>query len=121
MCYNVVMSKRLILFLELAAITVILLMLRFTNPSSAGPVGVLVFFTMIYVVMFGIAHVFVGVFMRLLGKRMGMREQVYTAIVAMGPIVLLLLQSLGSVSILTVCAVVVLVGMACFLVSKRVA
>lgn len=44
MCYNVVMSKRLILFFELVAITVILLMLRFTNPSSAGPVGVLVFF-----------------------------------------------------------------------------
>ena len=51
--------------------------------------------------------------------RMGRKHYLYAAVLAFGPIMLLLAQSLGSVSFLTVGLMVIFVFLACFLISKK--
>lgn len=115
------MSKRLIPVLSLFAAVVLLVMLNFTTPTGIGPLGVLVFFTMFYVLMFGLAVGIVKIFAKLLGKPMRRKEYLYGVVVAFGPIMLMLAQSLGSVSLLTIALTVLFVLLGCFLVSKRLA
>ena len=119
LCYNELMSKRLILMLSLLAAVILLAMLNFTTPVDIGPFGVLVFFTTFYVLMLGIATILVRLVARILGKEPGRKEQLYAATIAFGPIMLMLAKSLGSMSILTVGATVVFVLLGCFLISKR--
>lgn len=119
LCYNKLMSKRLILMLSLLSAVILLIMLNFTTPVSIGPFGVLVFFTIFYLLMLGIATVLVGIVARLTGKDFGRKEQLYAATIAFGPIMLMLAQALGSMSILTVGSTVVFVLLGCFLISKR--
>lgn len=113
------MSKRLILTLSLLSAVILLIMLNFTTPVGVGPFGVLVFFTIFYLLMFGVATVLVGIGARLLGKESGRKEQLYAATIAFGPIMLMLAQAIGSMSLLTVGATVVFVLLGCFLISKR--
>lgn len=118
-CYIENMPKHLIPVLSLTAVAVLLAMLNFTTPTGVGPLGVLVFFVAIYLLMFGIANLLVGIFMKLLGRNKGRRRYLYSAILAFGPIMLLLAQSLGSISPLTVGLTLVFVILGCFLVAKR--
>ena len=113
------MSKRLIPVLSLLAAVILLVMLNFTSPTGIGPFGVLVFFTTFYVLMFGIAVGIVKIFAVLLRKQMGRKEYLYGVVIAFGPIMLMLAQSLGSISLLTVALTVLFVLLGCFLVSKR--
>ncbi len=113
------MPKHLIPVLSLTAVAVLLAMLNFTTPADVGPLGVLVFFIAIYLLMYGIACLIVGIFMKLLGRKKGRRLYLYSAILAFGPIILLLAQSLGSISLLTIGLTLVFVVLGCFLVAKR--
>lgn len=113
------MSKRLIPVLSLLAAVILLVMLNFTTPAGIGPFGVLVFFTAVYVLMFGFFSLLVIVFTRITGKQTGKRTYFYSAVLAFGPIMLLLAQSLQSMSLWTVGLMVMFEILACFLVSKR--
>lgn len=115
------MPKHLIPVLSLLAAVILLVMLNFTTPTGIGPLGVLVFFTTFYVLMFGLAVGVVRVFAKLVGKQMGRKEYLYGVVIAFGPIMLMLAQSLGSISVLTVALTVLFVLLGCFLVSKRLA
>lgn len=115
------MLRRLILVTSLLAAVLLLLMMNFTTPAGIGPLGVLLFFLMIYLVMFGVAFLLVAIFTKITGKRIGKRTYLYAAVIAFGPIMLLLAQSLGTVSWLTVGLMAVFVLLACFLVNKRLA
>ena len=115
------MVNRLITFFSLLALIIIMVMLNLTAPAEIGPLGVLVFFTMIYVVVFGVATGLVALMRRVTGNRGGMRRKDYffAAVIAFGPIMLLLVQSFGSFSLWTIGLVIAFVGLGCFLVSKR--
>ena len=112
------MPKHLIPIMSLLAAIVLLLMLNFTTPAGVGPLGVLIFFVACYVLVLGVALGLVRFFMRLSGKRMGRRGYLYAGVIAFGPIMLLLIQSLGTLNILTALLVGVLVFLTCFLISK---
>lgn len=113
------MPKRLIPVLSLIAAIVLLLMLNFTTPASVGPLGVLVFFLSCYVLVLGIVLMLVKIFMKLGGKKMGHKGYMYAAVIAFGPIMLLLVRSLGSLSPVTIGMVIMVVCIICFLISKR--
>lgn len=117
-CYNEVMPKSLIPVLSLLAAVILLLMLNFTTPTGVGPFGVLVFFAACYMVVLGISLAIVKLFVKILGKQMGHKSYLYAAIIAFGPIMLLLVQSLGALSPMTAGIVIVVVFLICFLVSK---
>lgn len=105
--------------MSLLAAVILLVMLNFTTPTGIGPFGVLLFFTTFYILVFGIAVGVVRIFMRLGGKARSHKEYFYGAVIAFGPIMLMLAQSLGSISPLTVTLMVVFVLLGCFLVNKR--
>lgn len=113
------MPKRLIPVLSLASVVVLLLMLNFTTPTGVGPLGVLVFFVAIYLLMFGIFTLLVKFFGRILGRKPSRKQYFYSVVLAFGPIMLLLAQSLGSMSFLTIWLMVVFEFLACFLIKKR--
>ena len=113
------MLKHLIPVLSLIAAVVLLVMLNFTTPAGIGPLGVLVFFTTIYVLMLGISVALVKLFLRLTGRQAGRKSYLYGAVIAFGPIMLLLAQSLKTMSPLTVALVALFVFVGCFVVNKR--
>jgi len=117
--YNRSMPKHLVPVMSLLAAVILLVMLNFTTPAGVGPFGVLVFFTTFYVLMFGIALVLVRFFARLARAQLGKKEYAYGAVVAFGPIMLMLAQSMGSMSLLTVGLTVLFVVLGLFLVSKK--
>lgn len=119
LCYNELMPKHLILVMSLLAAVVILAMLNFTTPEVVGPFGVLVFFTMFYVVTMGIVTAVVKLFVRAMGRQMGKKDYLYAAVIAFGPIMLMLAQSLGTMSPLTIALTVVFVFLTCFFISKK--
>ena len=100
---------------------VILAMINLTTPTSVGPLGVLVFFTMIYIAIYGVVNLIVAAFMKAGGKRNGGRKNhYYAAMISFGPIMLLLVQSFGSLNIVTILMTVVFVMLGCFIINKRV-
>lgn len=113
------MPRHLVPVLSLLAAVVLLTMLNFTTPTGLGPFGVLVFFTSFYVLMFGIAMALVGIFLKMIGRKVTRKSYLYGAVIAFGPIMLMLVQSLGSMSPLTIGLTVVFVLLGCFLVNKR--
>ena len=115
------MPKHLVPVMSLIAAVILLAMLYFTTPAGIGPLGVLVFFTAVYIVMLGVAQMFVRFGAKLTKRNLAQREYLYSAVIAFGPIMLLLAQSLGSLSPVTVGLTVVFVFLACFLIGKRAA
>ena len=114
------MFNRLMLLLSFVAVIIILAMINLTTPTSVGPLGVLVFFTMIYIVIYGIVNLFVAIFMKASGKKTGGRkDRYYAATISFGPIMLLLVQSFGSLSIVTFGMTLIFVILGCFVINKR--
>ena len=113
------MVNRLILLLTIISAAGIVAIMNFFAPMDLGPFGVLVFFTMAYVALFGICtflqRIFVGITRR--GGLKG-RDYIYAAIIALGPLMLLMVQSFGSFSLWTTSLVVIFVCLACFMVKK---
>lgn len=114
--------KRLIIFADIVAITVILVVMNMTTPSEIGPLGVLVFFTMIYLLMLGLATAVMTILKKAGGKRKEMvrRDYVYASVMAFAPIMLLLVRSFGEMNVVVVGLVGVFVGLGCLLVNKWV-
>lgn len=119
MWYNEVMPKHLVLVLSLLAAVILLTMLNFVTPAGVGPLGVLLLFVLFYILMFGVSFFVVKVFMKATGKQVVRKSYIYAAVIAFGPIMLLASRSLGTVSLLTVGAIIMAVFLACFLVNKR--
>lgn len=113
------MPKHLVLVLSLLAAVILLTMLNFTTPAGVGPLGVLLFFILFYILMFGISFLVVKIFMRATGKQVVRKSYIYAAVIAFGPILLLASQSLGAISLMTVGAIIMVVFLSCFLVNKK--
>ena len=121
LCYNKLMLNRMILLASLVSIIFIMVILNFTTPAGIGPFGVLIFFAMVYVVMFGIATVLVGMFSKAMGKKDGISRKgyYYAVMLAFGPMLLLLVQAIGGINIPTIGLVTSFVLLGCFLIKKR--
>ncbi len=113
------MFNRLTLVLSFVAVVVILAMINFTTPTGVGPLGVLVFFMMIYVVLYGVINLIVQLFMKAGGKKQ-LKSRYYAAMISFGPIMLLLVQSFGSLNIITALMIGVFIFLGCFVIKKRI-
>ena len=115
------MLNSLILLISLVATIVLTAMLNFTNPSEVGPLGVLVFFTTIYAIVLGISTWIIRLYRKTMGKKQKMRtkDYCYSAIIAFGPIMVLLMKSFGTLSLFTILLVGIFIFLGCFLVSRR--
>ena len=114
------MFNRIMLLLSLVSVIVILVMMNFTTPTGVGPLGVLVFLVMLYILIFVVTNAIVAAFIKVAGKgKDEKKNRCYAATISFGPIMLLLVQSFGSLNILTALGVVVVIILGCFVISKR--
>lgn len=113
--------NRIVSIVSIIGLAVLLIMLNFTSPTEIGPLGVLVFFTTVYLVAFGIITLVMQAFMRLAFKKESFRvkDYLYSAILAFGPIMLLMARSFGAINLWTVGLICAFLFLAEFLVAKR--
>ena len=115
------MRGRIVLVLSIFSLFGILAMLNYTTPKDAGVSGVLVFFTMIFTVLFGLMSEIVKIFQRILKDKKGgeiseNKTYMYATVLAFGPIILLVTRS---ISLATLAMTVIFVSLGCFLIHKR--
>ena len=114
--------NRIILVLGIIGLAALTLMLIITSPTEIGPLGVLLFFTTLYLVFFCAGTLLLQAFVRLAFKRKELKNKdyLYAAILAFGPIMLLMARSFGAIDLWTVALTVIFLCLAEFLVYKRI-
>lgn len=114
--------NRVIYSISIIGLVALIIMLNVTSPTEIGPFGVLLFFTTIYVVCFGVMTLIWQAFRKTAMKQNVLRgkDYLYTAVMAFGPIMLLMARSFGAISVWTISLIVVFLILAEFLVYKRV-
>ena len=114
--------NRIVRIVSIIGLAALILMLTLTSPTEIGPFGVLLFFTTLYLVFFGIVTFLLQAFKRLAFKKVQFRNKdyLYAAILAFGPIMLLMARSFGAVNLWTSALIVIFLALAEFLVYKRI-
>ncbi len=126
LCYNSLMDK-LLLIASVVAFFFLLTMMFLTSPGGVGASGVLVFFTLVYVLCLGLAVFGCRLFFILKARlnkatagNIKKKSYYYGPIIALAPLFLLIGQSFGGLLIYEVVAIVALEILFCFLVSHNV-
>ena len=114
--------NRIVLSISIIGLAVLILMLNLTSPTEIGPFGVLLFFTTIYIVSFGVMVLLLQTFMRLAFGKTHFRNKdyLYSAVIAFGPIMFLMARSFGTINLWTTGLIIIFLALAEFLVAKRV-
>lgn len=114
--------NRFISVISIVGLAALILMLNFTSPTEIGPLGVLLFFTTIYSVAFGVITILMRSFMFLAFKKNTFRKKdyLYSAVLAFGPIMFLMARSFGAINIWTSVLICLFIFLAEFLVAKRI-
>ena len=99
----------------------LILMLTLTSPTAIGPLGVLVFFTTLYITIFSAFSLILQVFYRLAYKKTTMYRKDYlsAAVMAFGPIMVMMARSFGAINLWTLSLIVIFLILAEFLVYKK--
>ena len=115
-------SNRIIYSISLIGLAALILMLNIVSPTEIGPFGVLLFFTTIYIVVFGAITFLMQAFLRIAFKKKALtnKDYLYCAVLAFGPIMLLMARSFGAISLWTTGLIILFLLLAEFLVYKRI-
>jgi hypothetical protein len=127
------MLQKAIALITIVSLCLLGLMLVTTTPASAGPLGLLVIFISAYLTflglisffLYGISRVLVyvssGFTMRRPMSAMPFRRAYYySTVIAAAPVMLIGLQSVGSIGIYELILVALFVGIGCLYVTKRI-
>lgn len=114
--------NRVIYSISIVGLAALIIMLNVTSPTDIGPLGVLLFFTTVYIVCFGVMTFVWQAFKKAAMKQGTLRNKdyLYTAVMAFGPIMLLMARSFGAISVWTISLIVAFLILAEFLVYKRI-
>ncbi len=114
--------NRIVAIISIVGLAALSVMLMATSPTEIGPFGVLVFFTTLYATIFSLIAIAMRFFYRLALSRTNFRpkDYLYSAVLAFGPIMMLLARSFGAVNLWTTTLIVLFLALAEFLVAKRV-
>lgn len=117
----------------LAAAILLVILLETTNPSSAGPIGLLAVFFLLYVIVLGAVTELLWVGSRVfqtIGRRFTyrrppgrlslQRSYYFSTILALGPVMALAMQSIGSFGPYEVVLIVLFLAVGTLYVSRRV-
>lgn len=126
------MFGRLLTIITLAAAIIVLILLQSTNPSQVGPVGILAVFFLLYVISVGcftwlfvsgswlMAQIARPIFFKKPVHRLSVDKGYYFAsLVALAPVMLVGMSSVGKLSIYEVGLVILFVVISVFYVQKR--
>lgn len=114
--------KHIPIIICIAGLAALIAMLFSTSPTEIGPLGVLLFFTTVYVTSFGGISLIMRAFIKLAFKREVFRNKdyLYAAVLAFAPIMLMMARSFGAISLWTIGLIAIFIVLAEFLVSKRI-
>ena len=114
--------NRVIYVISIVGLAALITMLNVTSPTEIGPVGVLLFFTTLYIVVFSLIVILMHLFKRIALKKgsFGHKDYLYSAGLAFGPIMLLMARSFGAINLWTISLIVLFITLAEFLVYKRI-
>ena len=113
------MVNRLLILVSVVLSVILLAMMNFTSPTDAGPLGVLLFFTTLYVILFTLSAALVAVYFRIKKRtKLGMKGYALAGVVALMPIILLVMRPFIGFSIGAIVAAGIFEVVGCFLVSK---
>lgn len=114
--------NRIIYCMSIIGLAALIIMLNFTSPTEIGPLGVLLFFTTIYVVLFGLITLLLQAFVKIALKKESLKNKdyLYSAILSFGPIMLLMARSFGAITPWTIGLIVFFLFLAEFLVYKKI-
>lgn len=114
--------NRIIPAISIIGLAALIMILIFTSPTEIGPLGVLLFFTTVYISSFGIISLIFQSFKKLAFRQAIFRgkDYLYCAVLAFGPIMLMMARSFGAINLWTISLVVVFLLLAEFLVYKRI-
>lgn len=114
--------NRIVLIISIIGLAALIMMLNLTSPTEIGPLGVLLFFTTLYIVSFGIMTFLYQVFVKVALNKSAKRNKdyLYAAIAAFAPIMLLMARSFGAINLWTISLIAVFIFLAEFLVYKRI-
>lgn len=128
------MLGRIIAGSVIVAGILLIIMLQTTNPSTVGPVGLLAVFFLLYVIMLGTVTEVLWLGSRAmswLGRRVVImsrkpvqpltlaRSYYFSTILALGPVILLAMASIGSLGIYETILVMVFLAVGVLYISKR--
>lgn len=127
------MLQRIIALITIASLCLLALMLALSTPASVGPFGLLVIFISAYLTFLGlisfflygitrvVAYVSRGTTTRRPLKPMSFRRAYYySTILAAAPVMLIGLQSVGSVGVYEVILVTIFEVIGCVYITKRI-
>ena len=114
--------NRVIYIISIIGLAVLLIMLIFTSPTEIGPFGVLLFFTTIYITLFGFITLLFRTFKKLAFKSSSLKNKdyLYAAVFAFAPIMLLMARSFGAINPWVISLIIAFVALAEFLVYKKI-
>ena len=114
--------NHLIYGISILGLAALILMLIFTSPTEIGPFGVLLFFTTIYIVSFGLTTFLFHSFEYLAFKKIALnrKDYLYCVVLAFCPIMFLMARSFGAINLWTTGLIIAFLLLAEFLVYKRI-
>ena len=127
------MLQRTIAIISGLSLCLLIILLTTTTPATAGPFGVLVIFISAYLAFLGLISFFLYGGWRIgsrLARNFGVKKPIeplsfrrayyFSTIIAAAPVMLLGLQSVGSVSFYELILVVLFIVIGCVYVSRRI-
>ena len=127
------MLKKFLSITTVLSLCLLFVLLNVTNPSSAGPFGILVVFILAYMSSLGVVAFLVYWSMRLISyfskpfmlkkpiERLSLRRSYYYAtVIAATPIMIIGLQSVGSIGVYELLLVIIFAAIGCLYISKRI-
>ena len=96
------MLSRIFFFMSLVAAIIVAVMLFFTTPAGIGPLGIFVFFLLVYVVVLGVMMEIVKIFRRMVDRKKALtwRDYADAAVLSFWPVMLLIFISMGTTNLL---------------------
>ncbi len=126
------MLGKIIVVSTIAASILLLLVLQITNPSTAGPLGLLAVFFLLYIVILGCmtevlllgSYLLSVVGRRLMTKRPPKRLSLaksyyFSTVLSLGPIIALAMQSIGSLHLYELALITIFLVIGILYVAKR--
>jgi hypothetical protein len=126
------MLGRVIAVSSIGAAIVLAILLQMTKPATVGPLGILIVFILMYVsvlgaltfLMFGISKLIVrlsgSVTIRRPLQPLGLKRSYYfSSVIALAPVIVIGMQSVGEVGFYDLLLVVIFVSIGCVYIAKR--
>jgi hypothetical protein len=115
------MIRKALVVVSLLSALFLLMMLQLTTPAEIGPLGVLVFFTLVYLLSLGVSVWLVRLTFILLGtqNKAGSRDIQYGSIIAFAPVMMLVVRSFEDNFVLKLLLILAFIVLGCFLVSRK--